>query len=154
MAAGAAVQGGVVAGRRKACWNGTPEIYFTKNIDNSRLVKMEDPQRAREMRHFGIALACFFLLVMTYAWQHFRAVEYGYDIAEMKIQRSQLIENNRKLKLEEATLRDPQRIDQIAHDMGLQAPQPGQVIRLDTALPEGSSPVMASVTPVSVVSYR
>ena len=44
------------APRRHPCWTGTPEIYFTKAIDNSRLVKVEDPRRAREMRQFGVAL--------------------------------------------------------------------------------------------------
>ncbi len=29
------------------------------------------------MRQFGIALSCLFLLVMTYTWQHFKAIEYG-----------------------------------------------------------------------------
>ena len=42
--------------RRKPCWTGTPEIYFAKPIDNSRLVKVEDPRRGREMRQFGVAL--------------------------------------------------------------------------------------------------
>jgi cell division protein FtsL len=152
--AAAMVQGATVARRRRSCWAGTPEVYFTKYIDNSRVVRVEDPRRAREMRQFGTALATLFLLVMTYAWQHFRAVEYGYDIADLQRERAVMLENNRKLKLEEATLRDPQRIDQIAHDMGLQAPQPGQVLRLDSALPDGSTPVMARVTPVSVISVR
>ncbi len=64
---------------------GTPEIYFAKAIDNSRLVKVEDPRRAREMRQFGIALACLFVLVMAYAFQHFKAIEYGYKIEALKV---------------------------------------------------------------------
>ncbi|PYV47121.1 MAG: cell division protein FtsL, partial [Acidobacteria bacterium] len=51
-------------------------------------------------------------------------------------------------------LRDPERIDRMARELGLQSPQAGQVMRMDTALPEGSSSVMASLTPVSVVSTR
>ena len=31
----------------------TPEVFFTKRIDNSRLVTADDPQRAREMRSFA-----------------------------------------------------------------------------------------------------
>ena len=72
------------AARRKPCWTGTPEIYFAKPIDNSRLVKVEDPRRSREMRQFGVALGCLFLLVMTYTWQHFKAIEYGYKIESLK----------------------------------------------------------------------
>lgn len=143
-----------VSRRRSPCWMGTPEIYFTKGIDNSRLVKVEDPRRAREMRQFGIALGCLFLFVMAYAFQHFKAIEYGYKIESLKSQRDGLVEMNRALRLEEASLRDPERIDRMARELGLQSPQAGQVIRMDTALPEGSGAEVASLTPVSVVSVR
>lgn len=140
---------------RRPCWTGTPEIYFTKLLDNSRLVKVEDPRRSREMKQFGIALACLFLLVMTYAWQHFKAIEYGYKIEALKVQKDSLAEMDRALLLEEASLRDPHRIDQMARGMGLQSPDPGQVIRLDTAAPDsGIAPVLASAAPVSVISAR
>src|SRR5215472_11572862 len=141
---------GTVA-RRKPCWTGTPEIYFTKSIDNSRLVKVEDPRREREMKQFGVALACLFLLVMTYAWQHFKSVEYGYKIAELKSQRDGLTEMNRALRLEEASLRDPERIDELARQFGLQSPHAGQVLRLDSSANESSTPEMASVAPISVI---
>jgi cell division protein FtsL len=139
--------------RRPSFWIGTPEIYFSKAIDNSRLVKMEDPRRDREMRHFAMALACLFLLVMTYAWQHFKAIEYGYQIESLKIQRDNMVETNRELHLEDATLRSPERIDVMARKLGLQSPQAGQVMHLD-ASSDGGAPVMASVTPVSVISVR
>jgi cell division protein FtsL len=142
-----------VTPRRRACWTGTPEIYFSKPIDNSRLVKVDDPRRAREMRQFGIALGCLFLFVMAYAFQHFKAIEYGYKIESLKVQRDSLIEMNRALRLEEASLRDPERIDRMARELGLQSPQAGQVIRMETTLPEGGS-VVASLTPVAVVSVR
>ena len=56
-AAAATFQGAVPAAERRSFWTGTPEIYFSKAIDNSRLVKVEDPRRNREMKQFGIALA-------------------------------------------------------------------------------------------------
>ena len=138
--------------RRAPCWSGTPEVYFTKPIDNSRLVKVEDAGRSREMKQFSIALCCLFLLVMTYAWQHFKAIEYGYKIETLKTQRDGLAEANRALRLEEASLRDPERIDTLARRLGLQSPQAGQVIRMDTALPDAGASVLASV--VSVISAR
>jgi len=143
-----------VAPRRRSFWNGTPEIYFTKAIDNSRLVKVEDPRRSREMRQFGIALACLFLFVMAYAFQHFKAIEYGYKVEALKSQRTSLIEMNRALRLEEASLRDPERIDRMARELGLQSPQAGQVVRMDSSMPESSGAVVASLTPVAVVSAR
>ncbi|HEY1272352.1 MAG TPA: cell division protein FtsL [Terriglobales bacterium] len=140
--------------QRKPCWTGVPEVYFTKHVDNSRVVKVDDPQRSREMRTFCIALACFCLLVLSYAWQHFKSIEYGYRIAELKVQRDNLQESNRALHLEEASLRSPDRIDKIAREMGMLSPQPGQVQLLDTAASDDRGPVMASAAPVSVISVR
>jgi len=137
--------------RRTPCWVGTPEIYFPKAIDNSRLVKIEDPQRSREMRHFGIAMACLFMLVMTYTWQHFKAIEYGYKVESLRNQRDGLLEMNRALHLEEASLRSPDRIDRLAREYGMQPPRAGQVVRIDSALPDGGAPVIASAA-VSVIS--
>jgi cell division protein FtsL len=151
MAAAAAVNPGTIGSRRKPCWVGTPEIYFPKAIDNSRLVKIEDPKRSREMRQFGIALTCLFLLVMTYTWQHFKAIEYGYKVESLRSQRDGLLEMNRALRLEEASLRSPERIDKLAREYGMQPPRAGQVIRMDSALPDAGAPVIASAA-VSVIS--
>jgi len=140
--------------QRNRTWTGTPEVYFHKVIDNSRLVKVEDPTRAREMRMLMISLGCLFLFVMTYAVQHFKSIEYGYHIASVKNQRDALYEMNRALQLEEASLRDPQRIDALARHMGFQSPQAGQVMHLDAPMQDSSTAVMASVSPVSVISAR
>ena len=147
------MQNAALSRRQQSCWLGTPEIYFRKNIDNSRLVKVEDPRRAREMKYFGFALCCLFLLVMGYALQHFRAIEYGYKIETLRSQRDGLTEMNRALRLEEASLRDPERIDLMARKLGMQSPQPGQVMRMDVST-DAATPVMASATPVAVVSAR
>jgi hypothetical protein len=142
-----------VAGRPSIC-TGTPEIYFAKAIDNSRLVKVEDPRRTREMKQFGIALACLFLLVFTYAWQHFKAIEYGYQIESAKRELNEKTEMNHALRLEDASLRDPERIDVLARRIGLVPPEPGQVIRMDTTSADAQGPVMASAAPVAVIPGR
>ena len=141
----------VVRKPRRPCWTGTSEIYFAKPIDNSRLIKVDDPRRSQEMKHFGVALSVLFLLVMTFAWQHYKAIEYGYQIEGLKRQRTQLAETNSVLQMEESSLRNPGRIDSWARAHGLQPPDAGQIIRMDASSDAGGS-VMASVTPVSVVS--
>jgi hypothetical protein len=151
-AAAAAMNGAIPAGRRNTFFTGTPEVYFSKAIDNSRLVKVEDPGRNREMKQFSTALACLFLLVFTYAWQHFRAIEYGYLIASSKRTLNELTEMNRALHLEDASLRDPERIDVMARRMGLVPPQPGQVIRMDSAATDSSAPVVASAEPAMMLA--
>jgi hypothetical protein len=138
--------------RRNNFFTGTPEIYFAKAIDNTRLVKVEDSGRNREMKQFGTALAFLFLLVFTYAWQHFRAIEYGYQIESSKRELNNLTEMNRALRLEDASLRDPERIDVMARRMGLVPPEPGQVIRMDGAAADSGAPIVASAEPVMVLA--
>lgn len=158
MAAAACMSGAVPATtevpakQARSLWTGTPEIYFSKAIDNSRLVKVEDPRRSREMKQFGTALAFLFLLVFTYAWQHFKAIEYGYQIESSKRELASLTEMNHALRLEDASLRDPERIDVLARRMGLVPPQPGQVIRMDATPADAQAPVMASNAPVMVIA--
>lgn len=158
MAAAACMSGAVPATNEvpakqaRSLWTGTPEIYFSKAIDNSRLVKVEDPRRSREMKQFGTALALLFLLVFTYAWQHFKAIEYGYQIESAKRELTSLTEMNHALRLEDASLRDPERIDVLARRMGLVPPQPGQVIRMDVQSGDAQAPVMASNAPVMVIA--
>src|SRR5437763_5314670 len=137
------------AGKRRAV--GTPEIYFAKNIDNSRLVKVTDRQRTREMAMFSASVASLFLLVMIYAFQHFSSIEYGYRIEAQKKQYDELMETNRSLRLEEAALRDPQRIDVLARRMGLDSPQAGQLQNLDSTS-ESTGPVLARVSDVAVIT--
>ena len=109
----------------------TPEVFFTKHIDNSRIVKADDPERRREMKMFSVVMTVLFALVMVYVYQHFSAIEMGYSIEAQKTQVEQLREQNRQFRLTEAQLTEPQRIDKIARQLGLDAPQPGQVVRTD-----------------------
>ena len=119
--------------QRRARRGPTPEVFFTKHIDNSRIVKADDPERRREMRSFTIVMTMFFALTMVYVWQHFSAIEVGYKVEAQKTQVEQLREQNRQLQLSEAQLSDPGRIDHIAKQLGLDEPMPGQVVRQDGA---------------------
>jgi cell division protein FtsL len=136
---------------RSPKWSGTPEVFFDKAIDNSRLVKISDRRRNREMAGFAASLAVLFLLVMIYAWQHFSSVEYGYRIEALDQQRQALIEANRGLRLEQASLSDPQRIDSLARRMGLAAPEPSQMLPLEPDAATGS-PLMAEASQIAVVT--
>jgi len=135
----------------RRCWVGTPEVFFAKHIDNSRLVKVDDPTRKHEMRMFTAALCMLFTFVMMYAWQHFSAIEYGYKIEALSAKQATLTESNRQLRLDLAQLKDPERIDQRAKDMGLQLPDANQVMHLDSNPADIGGPVMASAA-VRVVS--
>jgi hypothetical protein len=129
----------------------TPEFFFPKRFDNSRLVKAPDPARARQMRVFSYAAALLFLLVMIYGLQHFSAIEGGYKVEAEKQTLDKLREENRQLRLAEAQLTQPGRIDLMARQMGLAEPQPDQVVHPD-ARPDASAPVVAQATPPSLAA--
>jgi cell division protein FtsL len=104
-------------------------------------VKADDPERHREMRTFTMVMTLLFALTMVYVWQHFSAIEVGYNVEAQKQSVEQLREQNRQLRLSEAQLSDPGRIDQIAKQLGLSTPLPGQVVRPDGS--GGVTPVLA-----------
>ena len=124
----------------------TPEFHFARHIDNSRLVKAPDPVRVREMRVFAAAITVLFSLVMIYGVQHFYAIESGYRVEADKQAVEQLREDNRQLRLSEAQLSQPSRIDSMARQLGLAEPAPGQVVHPETR-PDAAGPVLAKLTP-------
>jgi hypothetical protein len=123
----------------------TPEVFSAKRLDNSRLVKAADPVRVREMRIFTAAMTVLFVFVMVYGWQHFSAIEYGYRVESEKQQRILLEEQNRQLRLTEAQLCDPHRIDRMARHLGLDAPRPGQVVRGESSF-DANAPIVADAS--------
>jgi hypothetical protein len=124
----------------------TPEFHFQKHFDNSRLLKTPDPAKARQMKVFSAALALLFLLIMIYGLQHFSAIERGYKVESEKQTLDRLREENRQLRLSEAQLTRPVRIDSLARELGLVEPGPGQVIH-PTARPDADAPAIAQVNP-------
>ncbi len=128
----------------------TPEFYFAKHFDNTRLVKAPDPARVREMRVFTAAVTLLFSLIMIYGLQHFSAIENSYRVESEKQAVDQLREDNRQLRLAEAQLSQPSRIDGMARELGLAEPQPGQVIH-PPARVETSAPTLAQALPPAPV---
>jgi cell division protein FtsL len=122
-----------------------PEYFIAKRIDNTRLVKAADPVRIREMRVFAAACAVLFSLIMVYGLQHFYAIESSYRVESEKQMLNQLREENRQLHLSEAELSQPSRIDQMARQLGLGMPQPGQVVHPDSVPTDPGAPALAQI---------
>jgi cell division protein FtsL len=106
-------------------------MFIAKHIDNTRLVKADDPDRRSEMISFASVLTLLFALTMVYVWQHFSAIEVGYSVEVHKLQVDRMRESNRELMLMEAELSDPNRIDHISRQLGMDNPAPDQVARQD-----------------------
>src|SRR5262245_47279467 len=100
----------------------------SRRIDNSRLMRADLRGRRRELLK-QLAVGTLLAGVMfLYAWQHFQCVQLGYQMESLKAQQAQMIELNRQLTLESASLRSPARIDEIARRrLGLAAPAAEQL---------------------------
>ncbi len=115
-----------------------PDIYFVKRIDNSRLKREVDLKKRRECFSLLGLATLVFVFILIFAWQHFEGVRYGYGIQQLRQKQAALVEWNHALKLECASLTDPQRIDLLARtDLGLVPPQSNQIIQV--ANPAGAS---------------
>ncbi len=101
---------------------------------------------------FSGMIVVFLAVFLLYGFQHYKAIDCGYKIEQAREQRDSLLESNRQLRLEEASLRDPERIDALAHAIGMQSPQAGQVVRMESDGSDPAVPVMARVAAVSVIS--
>ena len=89
-------------------------------------------------------------VIVLYAWQHFQSVQLGYQTEALKEQQVQLTDLNHQLRIESASLRSPQRIDQIARKLGMTAPAANQLQPFDAP----SEPVLAEMRPTDSVSAR
>jgi cell division protein FtsL len=89
---------------------------------------------AREGAGLRVSTSLLSLLVLVavalvYVWSHLYNTQLKYQIAEEMTVRDNLMEENRRLKVEIATLKSPQRIESIARDkLKLQYPEREQVV--------------------------
>jgi cell division protein FtsL len=90
---------------------------------------------------------------MVYGLQHFYAIESSYRVESEKQMLNQLREENRQLRLSEAELSQPSRIDQMARQLGLGAPQPGQVVHPNAVQTDSGAPTLAQIASPSPNSH-
>ena len=106
-----------------------PEIYYTKHIDNSRLVREVALGKWREYFKLVVLVMLAFVLGLVFSWQHLQCVQDGYEIQGLKKEFARQQEWNHQLRLSQAKLADPQRIGALAIDLGMVSPSPKQVIQ-------------------------
>ena len=89
--------------------------------------------RERDMGALGrLALLLFCGLVLAggfvfAAGQHFAAVRYGYESEKLRSERTQLLEEQRRLLLAREEAISPIRLESAARQLGMQAVEPAQI---------------------------
>ena len=113
------------------------EVHFEKRIiTNTNVVREPDTKTRREYLLVTLLGAFFVLGLLFYGWQHYQWIQYGYRIEEAQKKKEQLAEMGRQLRLERASLRNPQRIDSKARgELGMVNPVPGQFVTLSADAP-------------------
>jgi cell division protein FtsL len=82
------------------------------------------------LKTMALYVAVIFLFSLGYVWTRVQVVETGYRLRHLEEQKEKLKDENRSLLVESATLKSPQRIEQIAKQMGLQRPTEDQIVYL------------------------
>ena len=80
----------------------------------------------------SILLICLVMVIaIIYVWPHINMTELEYQIAEEISKKQRLLEERGKFKIEYATLKSPQRIENLAREkMHMSYPERDQVIYL------------------------
>ncbi len=77
------------------------------------------------------AILLFFLIggSLVYVWSRIQLIQVGYEISNAMKAGRELVEENKRLRVEAATLKSYSRIERIAvEELGMKKPGPGQVI--------------------------
>ena len=104
-------------------------VRLGKPIDNSRVVRQVDPRSRREILLLILLVTVLAAGLGLYAWPalEIRRAEQAGALLDREKQR--LAEENRKLRLEKASLESLRRVEAIAtRDLGLQAPPAERVV--------------------------
>jgi len=113
-------------------------LFFSKKIDNSRLVRAADPRaRGACWSAVGAASVLLVLLAGTLVPSLAGRLE-GYKLEALKGEERRLLDERRTLELQEAELLSPDRLQQMAEKQTLVAPQAGQVVHLDGNKPDSA----------------
>jgi len=124
---------------------GSPvQVFWVKRIDNTRLCRERDPGYLRETSALIAGTLVCLTIVLLCAWMQFGAVHAGYRLEELRAQHDKVLEWNRNLRLEQAALLDPMRIDQLARNrLGLAEPPAHELTPLGSAETIPAAPVLA-----------
>jgi hypothetical protein len=119
--------------------------FYSKRIDNSRLVREADP-KTRTDCWSAIASACVIaVMIGTAVSPRVGGVLSGYETQKLRAEQRELNQKRRSLEIEEAQMLSPSRLDELAAKQQLAAPGPGQEMHLQ---PKDSSLAMNVAHPV------
>jgi cell division protein FtsL len=95
---------------------------------HSRKKPVKEKLSLGPMKYLFFLLAIFVPGVLVFIWLHVQTLNLSYDIARAQKQKGELMEINKKLRIQLANMKSPERIEGIAlTQLGLKPPEKGQI---------------------------
>jgi len=108
------------------------DVYWHhKRIDNSRVVRQPDARSRRKCWQAIVVSALAALLMIFLSLPNALGTIAGYRIQSLEQDRARLRAEKEALEVQEAALLSPQRMEELAQQMQLRDPAPGQVLVLN-----------------------
>ena len=111
------------------------EYAIKKDVRNNPIVREIDEARQRQIRR-TLAIGGLLVAVMLFsAWQNAALVQHGYKLQRLQQEIEEQKVINRRLRLEIASLRSPERIEDLAKQLKLVAPTQAEAIVIERVTP-------------------
>jgi len=107
---------------------------------NRYLVRQRDRRRMRELARVAVAILVVGTALLGYTWLHLELLGSGYRVEALEQRLRELERRKRHLRLEEAYLSSPQRVEaRASRELGMRPPE------LEQVLFAGGEPVASAV---------
>jgi hypothetical protein len=113
-------------------------FFYSKKIDNSRLIRQSDPGASDECWSAVGVGALLLMLGVSIVAPHVALVRAGYQLEAAKAERQTLLDQRRELDVREASLLSPTRLNDMARTHNLTSPMSSQVFHLEGQNPQGN----------------
>lgn len=111
---------------------GEDVFFYCKKIDNSRLIRQDDPKASKACwSAIGAATAIVGLLTLAMVPSVANTVA-GYRLESLRAEERKLLDERRNLDLEEARMVSPDRLAKLAEKHNLVTPKNNQVFHLNS----------------------
>jgi cell division protein FtsL len=96
---------------------------------NRYLVRQRDRRRMRELVRVALAIVVVGVALLGYTWLHLESLGSGYRVEGLEQRLHELARRERHLRLEEAYLSSPQRVEtRASKELGMKPPELGQLL--------------------------
>lgn len=105
-------------------------LWSKPEIDNSRVVRQEDPDAVRDCWKSLSAAAAVVVVAVGLLLPKAYSLLSGMQIEQLRERNAALLEQRRLVVLEESRITSPERLEEMAVEFGFDQPTPERVVRL------------------------